>query len=244
VLVEKPFTDNILDARTLVALAQTRSRMLMVSQNYRYWSAPHVAQDIIHSNILGPVASVHVEFATHYSPKYSHFDLKWPILDISIHHFDLMRFVLADNAVEVCCRGWHEPHSRFAGFPAVSMLIRFAKGTTITYIGSLISHIETTWGGQWRIEGSDASMSMRFSAVHNRLDTIAIHRYNTTPEQVALPDMQYTDRTASLIKFAHWIRNGEPTKDVSTALDNLGSLSLMLAAHHSVEHGGEWTPVV
>src|SRR4029450_12538426 len=40
VLVEKPFTATLEEARALERLARDRSRVLMVSQNYRWFPAP------------------------------------------------------------------------------------------------------------------------------------------------------------------------------------------------------------
>ena len=44
VLIEKPFAPTLAEARELVALAEARGRVLMVSQNYRFHGAPRKAR--------------------------------------------------------------------------------------------------------------------------------------------------------------------------------------------------------
>jgi Oxidoreductase family, NAD-binding Rossmann fold len=40
VLIEKPFTQTLEEAHSLVGIAEKSSRVLMVSQNYRFFAAP------------------------------------------------------------------------------------------------------------------------------------------------------------------------------------------------------------
>jgi len=62
VLVEKPFAESLEVGRQLVELAATRRKVLMVSQNYRFFPAVQVACEVVRSGELGPVDCVYVDF--------------------------------------------------------------------------------------------------------------------------------------------------------------------------------------
>jgi predicted dehydrogenase len=47
VIVEKPFTQTLEEARSLAGIAEERSRVLMVSQNYRFFAAPQAAYEFV-----------------------------------------------------------------------------------------------------------------------------------------------------------------------------------------------------
>ena len=53
VVVEKPFASTIAQAKELVALAAEKERVLMVSQNYRYYPAPILATELLAKQALG-----------------------------------------------------------------------------------------------------------------------------------------------------------------------------------------------
>jgi uncharacterized membrane protein YeaQ/YmgE (transglycosylase-associated protein family) len=119
VIVEKPFASTIAQAKELVAMAQERGRVLMVSQNYRFQPAPILAAELIGAQRFGPVNLVSIDFRRHAPTQgYRYWDMPDPLLaDMSIHHFDLMRMVLGDEPKRVSCRTWNSPASPFGHNP-------------------------------------------------------------------------------------------------------------------------------
>ena len=61
VLMEKPFATSLAEARQVVEAADALGRVLMVSQNYRYYPAARTAAALVREGSLGPVSSVSVE---------------------------------------------------------------------------------------------------------------------------------------------------------------------------------------
>ena len=49
------------------------------------------------------------------------------IIDMSIHHFDLMRFFLGSDAVAISARSWNPPWSWFAGDASAAAQIEFGN---------------------------------------------------------------------------------------------------------------------
>ena len=155
VVVEKPFASTIAQAKELVALAAERQRLLMVSQNYRYYPAPLLAAELIAQKALGPLSTVGIDFRYH-APTHGHAypDMADPLLaDMAIHHFDLMRLVLGDEPRRVSAVTWNPAGSPFAHDAAGIVTIEFARGTMVSYRGSWMSGApRTPWAGEWSMD--------------------------------------------------------------------------------------------
>jgi predicted dehydrogenase len=110
VVVDKPFTLNLDEARKLVALAKEKDRLLSVFQNRRWESDVLAAKAILDSGVLGNV----VHFEAHqdrYRPNVRQrwredpgpgaglwFDLGPHLIDLTLHFFGLPEAVLASFA--------------------------------------------------------------------------------------------------------------------------------------------------
>lgn len=242
VLVEKPFTETLADARRLAELARQRGRVLMVSQNYRWFPAPRHARTLLHDGAIGEVTAVTLDFAMLYGPGYRYFFLDEPLLsDMAIHHFDALRFLLKDEPVEVACWGWNEPGSPFKGNPAALAVIRFARGTRVSYRGSWIARgAQTDYGGAWRLEGTEGALQFSFRGpgdLRELADRLTLWR-GGRQEPVTMPGLTLKDRKGVLATFADWIARGERPEDASSAEDNIMSLALVFAAIRSARAGG------
>ena len=247
VLVEKPFATSLPEARQVVAAADTLGKVLMVSQNYRYYPAAQTAAALVRAGTLGPVSSVSVQFRRYANlqPRetHRHYHIRHPLLlDMAIHHFDLMRYVLGQEPVAVTCHAWNPPWSNFTEPPAAVATIQFDGGAVVDYSGSWVStRPQTTWDGDWQIEcaggviewtGRDSD-SLKAESVKVR------ERGKARARSVALSEMPYWDRAGSLATFAEAIHTGgEP---LTSGRDNLNSLALMFAAIEAAETGAPQT---
>jgi predicted dehydrogenase len=243
VLVEKPFTATLEEARALERLAQDRQRVLMVNQNYRWFPAPALARRLVQDGALGDLVACYLDFHFYFGTGYRYFFLEEPLLsDMAIHHFDALRFVLDDEPVEVSCHSWAEPGTPFAGPPAAVATMRFAKGTVVSYRGSWLTRGPATpYGGDWRLDGTSGTVEFTFRGAfedRENLDRLTLHRPGEPSLEPPLPNMRCKDRKGALDAFARWIRDGRPPEGASTAMDNLKSLALMFAAIRSARQGG------
>lgn len=248
VLVEKPFTETLEEARDLCRLAEARGRKLMVNQNYRWFPAPRLARRLLQERAVGTLIACYLDFHLLYDSTYRYFFLAEPLLsDMAIHHFDSLRFVLDDEPVEVSCWSWSEPGSPFKGRPAAVATIRFAKGALVSYRGSWISRGPgTPYGGRWRLDGSEGTIELTYRgafAEREKLDRLLLHRPGRPPEPMPLPEMPLKDRKGALDAFARWIRTGVAPEGASTGRDNCRSLALKLAAIRSAANGGAAVPI-
>ena len=154
VLSEKPLADTMEAATRTVECAEEAGVVFMVAQNYRYRGFIPALRSLIASDRYGPPGQVDVAF--YKGPHFGGFreEMDFPlIIDMSIHHFDLMRHILDADAIDVMGRSWNPGWSWFRGDASVALTFAFANGAHVTYHGSwCASGAETSWSGDWRVE--------------------------------------------------------------------------------------------
>lgn len=250
VLVEKPFTATLAEAAELAALSEATGRRCDVSQNYRFQPAPILAARLLARGRIGRVHQVTVDFRRNAMNEGIVRDWvrKEPLLlDMAIHHFDLMRMVLADEPVRVSCRSWNPGQSRYTEPAAAVATIDFAGGTVVSWRGSFVSEGEPTpWAGCWRIEGSEGEL--RFSSRDHlgsrvRPDRLSLRRGGRSVRVPAQPVLAHLDREGALAATAQAILSGSAGALVSDARHNARSLALAHAAIASAGAGGAWTDI-
>lgn len=242
VLLEKPFALSLAEARKVVGLAAQRDRVLMISQNYRFFPAVEAVRTLVRSDTLGEVGAISVDFRRYANrasqETHRHYTLHQPLLaDMAIHHFDLIRAILGREPSEVSCRAWNPPWSNFVEPAAASAIISFEDGPVVSYRGSWVSPgPQTAWAGEWRIEctGGEIAWTSRdnFGA---GVDRVTVRPLGKRPHRLDLPILSRIDRAGSLHAFARAVATDEQPE--SSGRDNLGSLALMFAAIESATSG-------
>jgi predicted dehydrogenase len=248
VLLEKPFAPSVAEAQQVVDLATERDRVLMISQNYRFFPAVQVVRDLVRAGSLGAVGAVAIDFRRYANAAaregHRHYTLHQPLLaDMAIHHFDLMRAVLGQEPVEIVCRAWNPPWSNFEEPATAVATISFDGGAVVSYRGSWVSPgPPTAWAGEWRMEcaGGEIAWTSRDNR-GARVDRVTVRPLGQRPRRLALPVLPQIDRAGSLRAFARAVAAGVPPE--SSGRDNLGSLTLM---HRAIEAAttGARLPVV
>lgn len=156
-------------------------------------------------------------------------------MDMSIHHFDLLRAILGQNARQITCYAWNPPWSNFLDPAAASATIIFDGGAVVTYEGSWVSTApQTPWAGEWRIEcelGTITWASRSMRGANGEQVTVRIRGQRA--RRVELPTLPQIDRAGTLAAFVRAIRTGAEPE--TSGRDNLGSLALMEAAIASAE---------
>jgi len=239
VLLEKPFAPSLEEAQRVVAKAEQQKRVLMISQNYRHYPGTQAVQKLIHEGTLGQVGSVHLNFRRYANtpPKGEsvHHQLWEPLLvDMSIHHFDLMRMLLGQEPTRIICQTWNPTWSNFIEAAEGSALVTFDDGAVVTYSGSWVSTApQTNWAGEWHIEcaGGEIIATSR----GEKPDYVAIRPLGKRLRTLKLPEVPLIDRHGTLAAFVTAVQTGaEPETSGS---NNLRTLALMLAAVKSAHTG-------
>lgn len=242
VLVEKPFGPSLAEAQAAVDAAAAANKVLMVSQNYRFYPAAQAVAGLIRAGTLGAVGAVTVHFRKYANtpPRATnrHYAIMHPLLmDMSIHHFDLLRYVLGQEPVAVTCHAWNPPWSHFTDPAAAIAAITFDGGAVVDYHGSWVSTApQTLWGGAWRIECERGTIDWtERDNTTTAGDAVTVRERGKRPRKLALEPMPNFDRAGSVAAFAAAIRSGTPP--MTSGADNLRSLALMFGTIAAAETG-------
>jgi predicted dehydrogenase len=242
VLLEKPFAPSLAEAQQVVAAAEEHNRILMLSQNYRFFPAPRVVTGLLREGKLGPVGAVSIDFRRYANsaPRdgHRHYTIDHPLLmDMAIHHFDLLRMVLGQEPREVDCRAYNPPWSNFRDPAAAAATITFNGGTVVSYRGSWVSPGPATpWAGEWRIECEGAEIAWTSREGRDAgADRVTVRKLGKAARRVQLPELPAIDRAGALVAFVQAIETGEQPE--SSGRDNLGSIAFMLAMIESANTG-------
>lgn len=230
VLIEKPLADGMQAAREVVACARDNGVVFMVSQNYRFRPGARAVRKVIADGGIGPTGYLGVQF--HKAPTFEgsyRLKMEYPLLvDMSIHHFDLMRYLTGADPVAVYAHSWRPEWSWFDHQPAIAAVFEMTGGLTINYFASWVSRgRETAWDGDWRIQGPQG-------AVVWREDRIALVKPD---EEFPIPPavMPATDRRGSLHEFMRCVASGDEPE--TSGADNLKTLAMLFGALESIKTG-------
>jgi predicted dehydrogenase len=242
-IIEKPLAGTFEDSLNIVKAAERSGCKLMVSQNYRYKRAPQTVKKAIEDNVIGEIGSVYINFQK--APQFTGFrtEMEEPlIIDMAIHHFDQIRGILGLDPVAIKAQSWNPKWSWFKGNAVASVIFEMENGAVVSYTGSWVSRgWETTWDGDWRIQGEDGEIVWANNEVVVKPNDIFKSVFMKDAREshgellVDLVELEAEERWASLQEFAAAIH--ENRKPETSGEDNLKSLAMVLGAVESVKTG-------
>jgi len=155
VVGEKPMASSMAEARRMVKTAEKTGKMYMVSQSRRWVKTHERIHLAVDGGDLGTVTTANCDF--YIGAHFGGFRDEMPsplILDMSIHHFDLLRYMIGKDPVAVYAREFNPAGSWYKGDVAASCIFEMTDGVIFTYRGSWCAEgCPTSWHGDWRIIG-------------------------------------------------------------------------------------------
>ena len=239
VLCEKPLATTLQDAFDLVETADRAERVLMVSQNYRYNAPFRAVQRLVMEGELGELASIKIscwrDTRTLFAPDDFRYSMRHPyVLDMSIHHFDLIRAATGQDVRGVYARSWRVPDSPFVHDPAVAAILDLDDGVPVIYEGDWATHEPvTSWNGDWEIVGEEGRILWSGSKEDRGTGEVVLERWGEEARLIEQRDLEFVEREATLQALRAAIEGGEPPETV--AADNVRSLAAMLGCVTSIE---------
>jgi predicted dehydrogenase len=227
VLCEKPLAPTVSEALRQVALADLTGTLLMVSQSRRYFN--HLAAFRSAVRRLGPLAAITADFFHEdHEPGFRE-QMDHPLLvDMSIHHFDVLRYLTDDEPVAVRCSSWNPPWSWFAGDAAATAEFELASGARFVYAGSRCTPgLQTSWNSDWHVYAERGAAGWD-GGVEVRVEADGIN-------------VEVDDRSegieGALEEFVAALRSGRTPQNEVRA--NVRSLAMVEGAIRSSANGGE-----
>ncbi len=159
VLVEKPLATSLDEARRMVRLARRwPAARIMVAQNYRFTDISQRWQKLLEQKLLGPIGFFHVHYFMNIM---QHLDLRGTyrdqtpydmVLEMSIHHFDLLRWLTGQEVRSVFAKAFQVPWQKMKNDFAVHAILELADGTPVEYGANWAAPESLSgWYGDWQV---------------------------------------------------------------------------------------------
>lgn len=233
VLIEKPFVLTVEEAEELNRIATVNKRSLMINQNYRYFATVLTLKQALQTADLGQISFVQSEFfCNHEGKPYQKAMDNYILLEMAVHHVDMMRFLLESNMARVTGKTWNSTNSGYKGDPHVHAIYEMENGVNVFYLSSLLAKGPSMpWEGVWRVQfeggsiilddlGEGYGVYIADGSSKKKIDTIA-------HESESIHGI--------LAEFAASIREGRDS-NVSGS-DNVHTLAALLATAESSNKG-------
>ena len=246
VLLEKPLAVSLAEAGDLVSAAEAAERFLMVSQNYRFRPVAREARRIIAAGMLGALTAVKIRCLRDTRALWSADNFRYAmphpfVLDMSIHHADLLRAVTGEEVTSLYARRWRVPDSPYRHDPAVAAVMTLSGGATVLYEGDWATREpETSWNGDWEFIGERGRLTWRGDPADALAGSLTLHLAGTPSRVWDIPALPVVDRAASLLRFQEAVATGQEPE--TSARDNMRSLAIVLGCVESIESGKVVTP--
>ncbi len=243
VIGEKPMADRMAAARRMVEAAEQAGKTYMVSQSRRY-NPNHVAYArAVQSGAIGDLTTVNCDFylAAHFGGFRAAMDSPL-ILDMSIHHFDMCRFITGKDAVSVYAHEFNPKGSWYRGDAAASVICEMTDGVVFTYCGSWCSEgCNTSWNGHWRVVGQRGTLMMEKDELPYGERVKDPHedafQLSMEPLPVESAEINGDGIKGSLNEFLDCLESGATPQ--SECHDNIKSLAMVFAAVESSRRGAK-----
>lgn len=232
VLTEKPLTYSYEEAMQLYEKQPQYGKQVTVNQNYRWSPEIQAVKEGLTSGVIGDIAYVEWSFRRMHNPRQGTWRVNssdFLFTDVSVHHFDLMRYLLGTDPIAVCANGFRPSWSWCEGNMVNGAFFRFPGDVTVNYFGSLEdSGTLTPWNGNFRLVGSEGAIELTD-------DVPALVRKDGTREPLPIPALAYESKGFTLAAFAQSVRSGTPS--VTDISDNIRTFLMVNGAIQSArEH--------
>ena len=234
VIGEKPMAASMAQARKMVAAADAAGKLYMVSQSRRYEPRHYGLKAELASGRIGKLTTVNCDFyiGAHFGGFRD--EMESPlILDMSIHHFDLMRMMTDAAPAAVYAHEFNPRGSWYKGDVAAACIFEMTDGTVFTYRGSWCAEgMHTSWQGDWRFIGEKGTITYERDQTprgESVINDTGFHR-DKTPFEV--PDLPVAAAQHGAIKeLKTFLETG--AKPQGECHDNIQSLAMVFGAMES-----------
>lgn len=245
-IVQKPFGQNIAEARRMTAAANARGVFLAVHENFRFQQPLLRIAETIHSGVIGTPTWARISFRTGYDiyagQPYLAREERFVLIDLGVHVLDVARVFLGE--VEHLTAELQRRNPDAIGEDTATMLLRHKSGA--------VSVVECTYGSRRipdsfpetlvEVEGDNGAIVSRIGSkieitVNGEMtvsdEDPVVHPWAARPWHVAQDSVLRTCR-----HMLERVRAGKPAD--TSAEDNLKTFALVEAAY---EKAGKVKPL-
>jgi D-apiose dehydrogenase len=243
VICQKPFAENLGDAKAMVAACAKASVPLMVHENFRWQSALMKVYSVLNSGSIGKAFWGRVSFRSAYDvfsgQPYLAEGKRFIVEDLGIHALDVSRFLFGD--VRSLSARMTRVNPKIQGEDVATMMLDHGQGVTSIVDCSYASILESENFPETLIEIDGTEGSIRLSKNYHLTITT---KQGTTHEDASPPLLSWAQKPWHNIQESvlniqqHWVDClNAKTEPATSGADNLKSFALVEAAYESAAAG-------
>ena len=245
-LAQKPLAYELDRALEWVDRFETAGVPLAVNQNAR-WAPPFRAvRHAVEQGWLGELFDIRwtmrntADFQPWARDTWYSRDERFQVLSWSIHHLDLFRYWLDDEAIEVFCRLPRRPGQHFRGDVMASVFLGFSRGCSVTMVDSNASTPGRPEIQEVDVDGTEGSAYARVSEPTDfalwRLEEVDAQGGEAPAHRPVLEGKWYPDGFGgSMGEFLRALEEGREC--TVSGRRNVGTLRLVDACYRSARTG-------
>ncbi|MCO6451759.1 MAG: Gfo/Idh/MocA family oxidoreductase [Caldilineales bacterium] len=237
VLCEKPIAYSLDDCMAMLETSQNTGKSLAVSQQYRYRPDMLKMARLVAKGKIGQVGQIRLDFYKGWyfeSDNFRQYMAHPLLIDMSVHHFDLVRAITGHEAVDVLGSSWNPKWSDNAGDTSVNLTFTLSNGSHFAYNASWCTQGDfCNWNGNWLIDGDEGSILYQNDRIV--LGKAAGKYQLASSKQVKPVKMKQSDQVYLLSHFIESVKKGR-LPDTNIA-DNIRSIGMAFAAVEAADSG-------
>lgn len=241
VIIEKPLCDNLDEAKEFLRFMEGRKEKAFVSQNYRFRPQLWQMKASFGDEGIGNPAWANVVFRHGVTHERNSEKTAWQrkdwrqqqtsllLLEVAIHHFDMLRFISGSNVRSVYARGWNPEWSDLNGIGSAFIMLDFENGFRANYsVTEKSIGFPTGYQADWIMQTDKGSVKWE-NDEPNKLD-MSVDAQGSMAEDFYFPGK---DRAGVLSEVKRQLK-GEAGA-VPEVFDNINSLAVSFAVLKSLE---------
>ncbi len=241
VLSEKPLSDSLENAQKALDAAKANDQKYAVTQNYRYSPGPRRLKAFLESGAIGKITTVKADMFL--GPHFGGFRDEMEhvlLLDMSIHTFDMARFLSGADPQWVFCHEWNPAGSWYARDASAAAIFGLSDGVVFNLNASwCATGLPTGFGSFWRIIGERGTVTWDNQQGFACEVEAGNDGFFRPVETLEVPDGDFGAKAqnyAGIMREFFDSINGGPEAETS-AFDNIKSLSMVMGAVESSNRG-------
>ncbi|MBV8814768.1 MAG: Gfo/Idh/MocA family oxidoreductase [Verrucomicrobia bacterium] len=239
VLIEKPMVTSMAEAAEVAAAAEHASGLIMVAQGYRFVKAAALVRERLVASDIGDLQAIKIRFRRHLpdvitNPEHSIFALPHSILlDMSVHHIDLLRFMTQREVTSVLAVEHDTPDNAFKHPSNALSLMRLQGDIPVIWDGDWCARGPiTSWEGEWHFVGSKGRLFWD-GVIDDVCRTSVRLEIPAEPTKELMPVEPVQERRVPLLE--HFIDSIERAEQPQPSVaDNQKTLAVVFASIESV----------
>jgi predicted dehydrogenase len=239
VLVEKPMVTSMEEADEIAAAAERSAAKVMAAQGYRFLHSVGFVRERLMAGEIGELQGVKIRFRRHLpdvisNPEHPIYALPHSILlDMSVHHFDLLRYMTQREAISVVAMEHDTPDNAFKHPSNAICLVRLQQNTPVIWDGDWCARgLVTSWEGEWQFIGNKARLFWDGNIEGKNRTSVRLEVPGQEAQELLTQEPIWERRLPVLEHFVESIKRGKQPEP--SILDNRKTLAVVFGSLESV----------